>query len=172
MVVVLVLVGNLVGDFVGDLVKDFSGSISVRGVGSFVEDGGEVRVGDTNRDLGGEGLGEMEGDFVSEGGVVGSSSLMGIRLTSGESSITSGSCKLVPEGFGMSKRTFFGFLLDEVVSCVVSLNVSKISCHACLIVASPSGLDVGRSNLFPFVSLVCVGCASDQIWKAHCRTFL
>ena len=35
-------VGDFDGDFGGDLVKDFSGSISVGGVGSFVRDGGGV----------------------------------------------------------------------------------------------------------------------------------
>ena len=164
-------VRDLVGDFVGDFVEDFSGSISVEGVGSFVGDRGGVCVGDIDEDLGGEGLGEVDGDFVGKGGVAGSSSLMGIKLTYGESSMTSSSCKLFPEGFGMSKRTFFGFLLDEVIASIASLNVSEISCHACLMAASPSSLDVESSNLFLFVSLVWVGCASDQIWKARCRTF-
>ena len=50
-------VGDLVGDFIGDLVEDFSGSVFVRGVGSFVREGRGVCVGDTDEDLGGEGLG-------------------------------------------------------------------------------------------------------------------
>jgi hypothetical protein len=157
-VVVLVLDGDLVGDFmkdfIGDLVEDFSRSISIGGVGSFVRDGGGVCVSDTDEDLGGEGLGEMDGDFISEGGVVGSSSSTGVRLTFGESSMTSGSCMVVPEGFGMSKKTFFRFLLDEVVPTITSLNASEISCHACLMVASPSKSDVRSSELFLFVSLV------------------
>ena len=105
----------------------------------------------------------MEWDFVSEGGVAGSSSSTGNRLTTGESSITSGSYNLVPEGFGMMKWIFFGFLFNEVIACIASLNASKISCRACLMKTSPSVLDVGSSNLFLLFSLVCVGCASDQI---------
>ena len=123
-------------------------------MGSFIGDERGVWVSDTDRDLGGEGVGEMEGDFVSEGGVAGSSSSTGVKLTSRESFITSGSCKLVPEGFGMSKRTFFDFLLDDAIACIASLNASEISCHACLMVASPSGLDVGSFDLFLFVALV------------------
>ena len=72
----------------------------------------------------------MEGDFIDEGGVVGSSSLTGIRITSRESSITSGSCKLVSEGFGMSKQMLFEFLLGEAISCIASLYASEISCRA------------------------------------------
>ena len=49
---------------------------------------------------------------------------MVIRLTFGESSMTSGSSKLVTAGFGMSKRIVFGFLLDEVVATITSLNAS------------------------------------------------
>ena len=113
----------------------------------------------------------MEGDFIREGGVVGSSSSIVVRLTFGESSMTLGSYKLVLEGFGMSKQTFFNFLLDEAVTAIASLNASEISCCACLMATSPSGLDVGSSDLFLLFSLVCLGCASDQIWKAHCRTF-
>ena len=71
----------------------------------------------------------------------------------------------------MSKWMLFGFLLDEAISCVASLNTSKISCHTCFMAASLSGLDVGRSNLFLFFALVYVGCTSDQIWKARCKTF-
>ena len=82
---------------------------------------------------------------------------------SGESSITSGSCKLVPEGFGMSKQMFLGFLVDEVVACATSLNASEISCRAYCMAASLSGPDVERSNLFLFFALICVGCASNQI---------
>ena len=96
----------------------------------------------------------MDGDFDGKGGVVGSSSLMGVGLTFGESSMTLGSCKLVPEGFGMSKRTIFGFLLDEVVAAIASLNASEISCRACLLDASPSGPDVESFDLFLFVTLV------------------
>lgn len=157
------VVGVFVGYFIRDFVDDFSRSISIRGLGSFVGDEGGVWVGDTDGDLGGEGLGEMEGDFIGEGGVASSSSSTGIGLTTGELSITSSSCKLVPEGFGMSKWTFFGFLLDEVIACIASLNVLEISCHAFLMVASPSGLNVGSSNLFLLFALVCVGYASDQI---------
>ena len=105
----------------------------------------------------------MEGDFVSEGGVVSSSSSTWVGLTLEESSITSGSSRVVPEGFGMSKWTLFCFLLEEVIACVVSLNVSEISCRTCFMVASLSGPDVGRSNLFLFFALVYVGYASNQI---------
>ena len=69
-VVVSVLVGDLVGDFVGDFVgdsvRDFSWSVSVGGVGSFVGEGGGVCVIDTDGDLGGEELGEIDGDFDGE----------------------------------------------------------------------------------------------------------
>lgn len=153
--------GAVVGGFVGDFVGDFFRFVSVRGLGSLVEDGGGVWVSDIDRDLGGEGVGEMEGDFVGEGGVVDSSSSTWVGLTSGESSITYGSSNVVPEGFGMSKWTLFGFLLEEVVACVASLNSSDISCRAFFMVASLSGPDVGRSDLFLFFALVCVGCASD-----------
>ena len=96
----------------------------------------------------------MDGDFVREGGVAGSSSSTSVGLTFGESSMTSGSCKLVPEGFGMSKRMFFDFLLDEAIAAIASLNASEISYSACLMAASPFGLDVGSSDLFLFVALV------------------
>lgn len=165
------VIGEMVGDFAGDFVEDFLGFVFIEGLGSLVRDGGGVWVSDTDGDLGGEGVGEMEGVFVGEGGVVGSSSSTWVRLMSGESFITFGSFKVVPEGFRMSKRTFFGFLLDEVVACVASLNASEISCHTYFIAASLSSPDVGRSDLFLLFSLICVGCASDQIWKAHCRTF-
>ena len=154
-------VRDLVGDLVGDLVKDLLGSISVGGVDSFVKDRGGVCVGDTNEDLGGEGLGEIDGDFIDKGGVVGSSSLMGVRLTFGELSMASGSCKIVPEGFGMSKQTFFGFLLEEVVATITSLNALEISYQDFLMEASPSIPDVSSSNLFLFLALVWVGWASD-----------
>lgn len=114
---------------------------------------------------------KWKGILSVRGGVAGSSSSTWVGLTSRESSITSGSYKVVLEGFRMSKWMLFGFLLDEVVACVASLNASEISCHACFMAASLSGPDVGRSNLFLFFALVCMGCASDQIWKAHCRTF-
>lgn len=65
----------------------------------------------------------MEGDFVGEGGVAGSFSSTGVRITFGESSMTLGSFKLVPRGFGMSKKTFFNFLLDEVIAAIASLNI-------------------------------------------------
>ena len=71
----------------------------------------------------------------------------------------------------MSKQTFFGFLLDEVIACIASLNASEISCRACFMAASLSGPDVGRFDFFLFFALVCMGYASDQIWKAHYRTF-
>ena len=96
----------------------------------------------------------MDGDFIGEGGVASTSSLMVVGLIFGESSMTSGSCKLVLEGFGMSKQMFFSFLLDEVVTTIASLNASEISCWACLMVASPSGPDVESSDLFLFVTLV------------------
>ena len=131
-------------------------------MGFFVKDGGRVWVNDTNGDLGGEGLGEMEGDFIGEGGVAGSS-LTQVRLTSGESSITLGSCKLVLESFGMLNQTFFIFLLDEVVASIASLNASKISCHACFMAASLFSPDVRRSDLFIFFALVCMGYAPNQI---------
>ena len=96
----------------------------------------------------------MDRDFDDEGGVASSSSSMGVRLTFGESSMTSGSCKHVPEGFGMSKRTFFDFLLDEVVAAIASLDASEISYQACLMATSPFGPKVGSSDLFLFVTLV------------------
>ena len=113
----------------------------------------------------------MEGDFIDDGGVAGSSSSIGVGLTFGESSMTSGSCKLVPEGFGMSKRMLFNFLLDEAITAITSLSASEISCRACLMVTSSSGPDVGSSDLFLLFSLICMGCTSDQIWKARCRSF-
>ena len=85
--------------------------------------------------------------------------------------MTSGSCKLVPEGFGMSKRMLFNFLLDEAITAITSLSASEISCRACLMVTSSSGPDVGSSDLFLLFSLICMGCTSDQIWKARCRSF-
>ena len=100
-----------------------------------------------------------------------SSSSTWVGLTSRESSITSGSYKLVLEGFGVSKWTFFGFLLDEAIACIDSLNASEISCRAYCMAASLSESDVGRFDLFLFFALVYEGCASDQIWKAHCKTF-
>ena len=157
------VIGAVVEGFASDFVRDFSKFVPVRGLGSLVRDGGGVWVGDIDGDLGGEGVGEMEGDFVGEGGVAGSSSLTWVGLTPGESSITFGSCKLLPEGFGMSKRTFFGFLLDEAVACVASLNASKISYRACYMAASLFGPDLGRSHLFLFFALVRVGYASNQI---------
>ena len=92
-------------------------------MGSLVKDGGGVWVDDIDGDLGGEGVGEMEGDFVGEGGVAGSSSLTRVKLTSGESSITSGSCKVVLEGFKMSKWTLFDLLIYEVIACCFSKRV-------------------------------------------------
>ena len=169
--VVGVFVGDViravVGGFAGDFVEDFPGSTSVGGLGFLVGEGG----GDIDGDLGGEGVGEMDRYLLGKGGVAGSSSSTWVGLTSGESSITYGSSTVVPEGFEISKWTVFCFLLEEVVACVASLNASEISCCACFIAASLSGPDVGRSDLFLFFSLVCVGCASNQIWKACCRTF-
>lgn len=74
-------------------------------------------------------------------------------------------------GFEMSKWTNFGFFLDEVVSSIASLNASEISCQACLMTASHSGLEVGSSDLFLFIAHVHIGCAFDQILKARWRTF-
>ena len=68
--------------------------------------------------------------------------------------MTSGSSNLVTMGFGMSKRTIFGFLLDEAIVSIASLNASEISCWSCLIAASPSGPEIRSSNLFIFVALV------------------
>ena len=60
----------VVSVLVGDLVGDFPGSVSIGGVGSFVREGGGVSVGDTDEDLGGEELREIDGDFDGEGGAV------------------------------------------------------------------------------------------------------
>ena len=104
--------------------------------------------------MGGEEIGEIDGDFDGEGGVVGSSSLTIVGLTLGESFMTSGSSNLVMVVFDMSKRIVFGFLLDEVVVAIASLNASEISCQSCLMATSPFGLELGSSDLFLFVTLV------------------
>ena len=153
------------------LVKDFSDSISIRGFGSFIGEGGGVCVGETDGDLGGVDVGEIDGVFEGEGGVDGSSSSTVVGLTLGESSMTSGSSMLVTVGFRMSKHIVFVFLLDEAVSVITSLNASEICYWACLIVASPSRPRVGSSNLFLFIALVCVSCTFDQILKALWSTF-
>ena len=157
------VVGSVVGDFAGDFVGDFSWSVSVGGLGSLVGDGVGVWAGDIDGDIGGEGIGEMGRDFVGEGGVAGSSSSTWVGLTSGEFSITSSSSTVVPEGFGMSKWMLFYFFLEEIVSCVASLNASEISCRTYFMAASLSGPDVRRSDLFLFFSLVYVGCTCNQI---------
>lgn len=180
MVVFSVLVGDLVWDFTGDLVRDFVGDL----VGDFVKDlvrdfprsvsvgeGGGIFVGNTDRNLGGEEIREIDGDLNGEGGVAGSSSMTVVRLTLGESSMTLGSSKFVMAGFGMSKWTDFGFFLDETVSAIDSLNASEISYRACLMAISPSGSEAGSSDLFLFVSHICVSCAFDHILNARWRTF-
>lgn len=94
------------------LVRHFSGSVFVGGLGSFMRQGGGVCVSETDEDLGGNEVGEIDGVFEGEGGVEGSSSSIVVGLTLGVSSMTSGSSMLVTAGFGMSKWTVFGFLLD------------------------------------------------------------
>ena len=121
--------------------------------------------------MGGEEIRQIDGDFDGEGGVLGSSSLMVVVLTLGESPMTLGSSMLVMAGFGMSKWTVFGFFLDEVVYAIASLNAFEISCQACLMVASPSGSEVGSSDHFLFIAHVCVDYVFDHILKACWRTF-
>lgn len=84
----------IVVDILGDgafLGKDFSGVVSIGGVGSFVEDDGGVCVNETDEDLGGDVIGETDGVFEGDGGVDGSFSSMDVGLTLGESSMTSSS---------------------------------------------------------------------------------
>lgn len=70
------------------MVGDIPGSVSVGGLGSFVREGGGFCFSDTDGDLGGEEIGEIDGDFNGEGGMVGSSSSKIVELTLGESSMT------------------------------------------------------------------------------------
>ena len=170
----LSMVVSVIIGFLGDgvfLGGHFSSVVSVKGFGSFVEDGGGVCISETDGDLGGDDVEEIDEVFEGDGSVDGSSSSTIVGLKLGKSSMTSGSSMLVTLGFGTSKQTVLGFLLDEVVSVIASLYACKIYCWACSIVVSPSGPRVGISNLFLFIALVCVNSTLDQILKALWCTF-
>ena len=81
-------------NFLGDgvfLGENFFGAISVRGVCSFIRDGGGVCISETDRELGGDVVRDTGGVFEGDGGVDGSSPSMAMGLTLGESLMTLGS---------------------------------------------------------------------------------
>ena len=55
---------DFIRDLVKDLVGDFLGSVSIGGLGSFVEEGGGVCISDTDGDFNGEEIGEIDGDLL------------------------------------------------------------------------------------------------------------